>query len=609
MALLLPIFAYNNCGQPGFVVLDEATLLASADADPKATDNSKYLLSCVSPTNLSAKLSSYEELADTSTHFSGKWAKDLGLNNPNTTFVRGKLQAANDYETLLVQVKNECVRTLGAQSIITRRLSDLGLNNFLKVSSYKIAVADYTTNELRDAIDNDSCIQSIDKNATFQLMSATNDPRATEQRHLSDLRFDSAFPRIYNTYNGINREVRVAILDSGVDVQHPDLSANILRTSDGRAISYNALNNSTDVTDSGYHGTHVAGLIAAVSNNSWGVTGVMGARVKIIPVKVSADGATVDLNAVINGITWATDQGAQVINMSFTSNRESDDRPALREAIQYALKKGVVFVVAAGNSSTQITASNHFYPAKYSALYEGFITVGSHDAGDSTTRSAFSNYGTEFVKIMAPGQNGSDGILSTVPTLWTPSGLANKYNGNPIQGTSMASPMVAGAAAVAIGLAKSRGYFAPPAQIEKIILKGSQKISSLGHYAKDGNKLDLLTLVEHIDLDTNLNSNSTTGRDSARGIINIVSQTTHEQALYGSKIELTINVSDNSSTLINYTWTRNGVILPNETGNTILIKAAQKKDAGIYDVKIQAGTTIQTRQIYVSLAPAVCPKK
>lgn len=608
VALLLPIFAYNNCGQPGFVVLDEATLLASSDIDPNATDNSKYLLACVTPTNLSAKLSSYEEQS-TGPKFSGKWAEDLSTTSEGSSFVRGKLQAQTGSETLLVQVNNECVQTVGIQSAITRHLSENRLNPFLKVSVYKINAADYSASELNDAINSDSCILSVDKNVTFELMAATNDPRASEQKHLSDMRFDSAFPRIYNSYNGINREVRIAVLDSGVDIQHPDLSANILRTSDGRAVSYNALNNSTDVTDSGYHGTHVAGLIAAVSNNSWGVTGVMGAKAKIIPVKVSADGATVNLDAVINGIKWATDQGAHVINMSFTSNRETDDRPALREAIEYALKKGVLFVVAAGNSSTQITASNHFYPAKYSALYTGFITVGSYDAGNSTTRSGFSNYGPEFVKIMAPGQNGADGILSTVPTNWAATGLASKNNGNPIQGTSMASPMVAGAAAVAIGLAKSRGYFAPPQQIEKLLLLGSQKNSSLATYAKDGNKLDLLTLIEQIDADTNLSSNSSIDRSSARGTINITSQSSNQQALYGSKIELAIQVSSNSSTLINYTWVRNGVTLASETGNKLTINAAQRKDAGVYDVKIQAGSTVQTRQIFVSLASSVCSKK
>lgn len=608
IALLLPIFAYNNCGQPGFVVLDEATLLASSDIDPNATDNSKYLIACVTPTNLSNKVGS-SETQSTGPEFSGKWAEDLSSDLGNSSSVRGKLQTQTSNETLLVQVNNECVQTLGTQSVITRHLSENHLNPFLKISTYKINTADYSASELSDAINNDSCILNVDRNVTFELMAATNDPRANEQKHLSDMRFDSAFPRIYNGSNGINREVRIAVLDSGVDVQHPDLSANILRTSDGRPVSYNALNNSTDVTDSGYHGTHVAGLIAAVSNNSWGVTGVMGAKAKIIPVKVSADGATVNLDAVINGIKWATDQGAHVINMSFTSNRETDDRPALREAIEYALKKGVLFVVAAGNSSTQITASNHFYPAKYSALYSGFITVGSYDADNSSTRSGFSNFGPEFVKIMAPGQNGSEGILSTVPTSWVASGLASKNNGNPIQGTSMASPMVAGAAAVAIGMAKSRGYFAPPEQIEKILLQGSQKISSLASYAKDGNKLDLLTLVEQIDADTNLNSNGLVDRSSARGTINIASQSANQQALFGSKIELAINLSSNSSTLVNYTWVRNGVTLANETSNKLTISSAQRKDAGVYDIKIKAGSTVQTRQIFVSLASAVCSKK
>lgn len=611
--LLAPIllFAYNNCGG-GFYALDADSLASMSSA--MEDDNSAYRLSCIPKT--SAKLTTTEEVTteDSGPQFEKKWANDL--HNPSQTSTRTGLNKAQSeisesLANLIFEVDRDCVIQNGAQSALTALLkekirSSPTSQTVLRLSSDE--QARMTMADIENSVNLDPCLLKVDRNATFKLMAAPNDPRFAEQVHLRSINYENVFSRIYNTANGINREVRIAILDSGLDIAHPDLAANILRDAQGSVIGYNPLNNSTDVSDSGYHGTHVAGLAAAVANNNLGVAGLLGIRGRIMPVKVSSDGTSVNLDAVINGIIWATDNGAEVINMSFTSDKAADDRPSLRQAIQYALKKGVVFVVAAGNSSTLITADKHFYPAKYSALYKGFITVGSYDAASATSeRSGFSNYGPDFVKIMAPGQNGSDGILSTIPSKLTSSGLASKANGTPIHGTSMASPMVAGAAAMAIGLAKSRGYKAPPEQIEELLMRGSLKLSSLSSSAKNGNKLDLKTLVDVIDTDTGLNSNGNVDRSNARGIIMIGQQPRDQKTLYGTAFELSVETTGASSILLDYTWKRNGQVLAGERSNKISVPAAQAKDAGLYEVTIRAGSESYTSQkIKVELAPGYC---
>ncbi len=613
--LLLPLFAYNNCGRPGFYANNEnAPNSANSETLPSSgTNNSSYLLSCI-PHKVSAKISSSEQSR------AGKWAADLTVGTKKSESSAAGLnqkatapeQDLTMPETLLVDIDHECLQKQGPQSFIT----DLSVIKNAPAATQKMVhrlnqddLQGVSTEQFYAAVESDPCITFVDKTASFTLSAVTaNDTYIAQQTHLQNINFNSVYERIYNSQNGVNRDVRIAILDSGLDVAHPDLAANILKDRQGNVVSYNPIANNSDVSDSGFHGTHVAGLAAAVTNNSSGVAGVMGINAKIIAVKVSPDGTNVNLDAVINGIRWAVDQGAEVINMSFSSNRAEDDRPSFRAVVEYALSKGVVLVAASGNSNVLITASTHLYPAKYSALYPGFITVGSIDAASSSSaRSSFSNYGPDFVKIMAPGQNGSAGILSTVPAHLNASGLASKANGNPINGTSMASPVVAGAAAVAIGLAKSRGYNATPDQIEKILLQGAQKISSLASSSLNGNKLDLLTMVNLLDADTGISSTTATDRKYAKGTVAIQTQPQNQQALIGTPVEFSVEPSASSSILLNYTWTRNGIVIAGEKQKKLKITPTQSRDAGLYEVTIRAGSTIVTSQkAKLELAPTYC---
>ena len=216
----------------------------------------------------------------------------------------------------------------------------------------------------------------------------------------------------------------VAVVDTGVDETHPDLAAKLVP-------GWNFVANNADTWDDYGHGTHVAGIIAAASNNFDGVAG-MAWQNAIMPVKVLDSSGAGTFDAVANGIIYAADRGAAVINLSLGGRYGSQ---TLSEACGYAYAKGCAVVAAAGNSGSFVMA----YPAAYPTV----IAVGATDANDIKT--SFSNYGKE-LSVVAPGLS----ILSTMPmtpvTLNTSSGYDTEYDS--LSGTSMASPHVAGLAAL-----------------------------------------------------------------------------------------------------------------------------------------------------------------
>lgn len=214
-----------------------------------------------------------------------------------------------------------------------------------------------------------------------------------------------------------NSGIIVAVLDSGVDVNHPDLKNRLVQGT-------NTVNPLKSARDDDGHGTHIAGIIGAANNNGIGVTGIAGIPgVRIMPVKVFDSSGGSDIS-ISDGIIWAADHGAKVMNMSFGSYFRSD---VLNDAIDYAYNKGIVMVAAAGNWASQDIS----YPAALSKV----IAVSATDKNDQL--ADFSSYGPQ-IDISAPGK----GIYSTY---W------DQYKGSTyteLSGTSMASPMVAGLAAL-----------------------------------------------------------------------------------------------------------------------------------------------------------------
>ena len=281
-------------------------------------------------------------------------------------------------------------------------------------------------------------------------------------------------PEAWAITTGLSTSIKVAVIDSGVDYNHPDLAANYAGGAD-----FTSADN--DPMDDHGHGTHVAGTIAALMNNLTGdpaaEEGVVGVapNALILAYKVCfADGTCSDF-AIEQAIARAIADGAKVINMSLGAPESSQ---SLFEAVQDAWNAGIVVVAAAGNDGT----TNLFYPA----ALENVIAVGAFD--EDHKRAPFSNYGN-WVDISAPGNV----IFSTYPMIGcegaaAPPGEVGCYTWN--TGTSMASPHVAGAAA----LIWARGDVTTNSQVVDILL------SSADPQGVDAVRLDSWTIHGGLNL-------------------------------------------------------------------------------------------------------------
>jgi len=243
---------------------------------------------------------------------------------------------------------------------------------------------------------------------------SVTDPKYPQQWALAK----AEVPQAWNL-GADGRGVTIAVVDTGVDLAHPDLAANLVP-------GYDAIGDSTDpaaIQDDNGHGTHVAG-IAAASLNGIGIVGVAYGA-KIMPIKAmdsQGEGADADLAA---GIEWAADHGAKIINLSLGSDQQSG---ILQAAIQYAVGKGCLIVAAAGNHEPGGSGA-----LVYPANDPGVLAVTASDQSDRL--AYFSDSGPQ-VALAAPGVD----ILSDY---WD-QGSAYAY----LDGTSMASPFVAGVAAL-----------------------------------------------------------------------------------------------------------------------------------------------------------------
>lgn len=185
------------------------------------------------------------------------------------------------------------------------------------------------------------------------------------------------------------------------------------------------------------HGTHVAGIIAGLPNGSEPQYGVASRVAKIMTVRAVPDGDERDKD-VANAIRYAVDNGAKILNMSF-GKPVSPGKNVVWDAFKYAESKGVLLVKAAGNENEDI-AEHQYFPTNYKSTTDekpfvnNMIVVGSNTNDANALKSSFSNYNKKMVDVFAPGSE----IYSTVPD--------GKYEY--LQGTSMASPVVAGASAV-----------------------------------------------------------------------------------------------------------------------------------------------------------------
>jgi subtilisin family serine protease len=225
------------------------------------------------------------------------------------------------------------------------------------------------------------------------------------------------------------------------------------------------------------HGTHVSGIIAAVRNNNLGIQGLAPDPVRIMMVRAVPDGDERDKD-VANAIRYAVDNGAQIINMSF-GKEFSPQRAAVEAAYKYAAQKGVLLVHAAGNENHNLDVSDN-YPASFymnNTTIPNLLTVGASGPTDNARLTAnFSNYSKKGVDVFAPGVD----IFSTLP--------GSAYGNE--SGTSMASPVTAGVAAVL------KSYFPKltAVDLKRIIMQSAQVHHTKVQTPGSDNQVDFSTL-------------------------------------------------------------------------------------------------------------------
>lgn len=262
---------------------------------------------------------------------------------------------------------------------------------------------------LLNALKNHNDVEYAEPDFVAKAIGTSNDPYFTNgsQWHLPKIQA----PTAWDTTTG-SAAITVAVIDTGVAASHPDLAGKILS-------GYDFVANDSDPTDENGHGTAVSGTISPNTNNGTGVAGVSWAT-PILPVRVLDASGSGTYSAISNGITYAADRGARILNLSLGGTSSST---TLQSAVNYAWNKGCVVIAAAGNNGN----STPCYPAACTNV----VAVSATDSND--VRPSWSNFGS-YVDLAAPGVS--------ITTTYT----SNSYVS--ISGTSFSSPITAGVAAL-----------------------------------------------------------------------------------------------------------------------------------------------------------------
>ncbi len=542
--------------------------------------------------------SSQRELASSVDYFRAQYADSkIKISTPGQgAFVP---QAAADGGALIpagvkiaALVDNRCLDEGAASTeAISTEVSAAGH----KHEDLPVQVYEFTTDrevpldELVAQADSDDCLIGLSESREVQAFAIPNDPAFAGSSHHNALNLGTGegWDWFYNAENGINQDVIVAVVDTGIRRTHQDLAANIYLNADGQN-GYDFINNDADPSDDNGHGTHCAGIIGATANNAVGGAGVIGTRVKLMGVKVLGANGSGTYAAVANGINYAVQNGARVINLSLgvTTNGVNPDLnvdPNTTAAIQNAAANGVVVVIAAGNENANLNVAAAF-PANLGHQIPGAITVGSLDTA-TRTRSIFSNYSTLRVEVFAPGSESSvtpvTGIFATYHT------ADNAYAR--LQGTSMAAPMVSGAAALVIAGLRTNGITPTAAQVEAVIDAGSPNNPNLNGLGKGGKTLRLRELAAAM-------GNQFPAADPQK--IRITSQPVDVTVAENGNAQLSVTATTFPPT-ISYQWQRNGVNIPGATQATLSLAGVTPEQWANYNVLV--GNGFRTRSSAVAV--------
>lgn len=413
-----------------------------------------------------------------------------------------------------------------------------------------IQVSEAETEATMEALRRDPNVEFVERDFIAEAALVPNDPAALNGTawHLPKIQS----PLAWNVSAGSN--VVVAVLDSGVNFQHPDLAGNLLP-------GYDFVWDDNDPSDDFGHGTAVAGAVAAVGNNGIGSAGVAYGS-KILPVKVMDSLGFASYSAIADGIRYAVDRGARIINLSIAGSSPSS---TLQGAIDYAWRSNVVVVAAAGNYAN----STPQYPAACAHV----LAVSATTSND--TLAAFSSFGPHLA-LAAPGEN----IFSTMRSLSNPYGYGN--------GTSLASPIVAATAA----LVASANSKLSNDQIATVLEQTTDDLGAAGF----DNSFGFGRVNAQRAVDAALVFTATPPA--------IVAQPTNQTIWLGATA--TFAVATTNSTPVVYQWRFNNLPISGATNSVFARTNAQATAAGNYSVIVansSGSVTSQVAALSITLPP------
>ena len=361
----------------------------------------------------------------------------------------GELVVGIDSRVAVADAESGIEQDLPSGSEITRKNDPIGFMS-VKLPDNQAR----TQASVSRALESRRDVAYVEPNATYKPLVQPDDPSFGQQYAPQLVNAPEAWETTFGS-----SDVTIAVVDQGTDYEHPDLQDQFGSTV-GRDFVDNDSDPMPDSPRQETHGTHVSGIASATTNNGTGVAGMSNST--LLSCRCLADGGG-SLAAIADGIQWATDQGADIINMSLGGGGPTE---TLRSACDYALNNGTLPIAAAGNSGER--------GVSYPAGYDSVMAVSAVDSSESLAR--FSQYGPK-IDVAAPGVQ----VYSTVPN----GGYSN------MSGTSMACPAATGVAA--LGLAAD-----PTLSAEELkqLLKETARDIGLSEEQQGAGLVDAAALVE-----------------------------------------------------------------------------------------------------------------